>query len=647
MNALRVVPLLLLASGCATSGGAGTFVSAATLKFDATRYPDDAAVVLYRADHTELIEDGSEDSTRNLRHEVIAVLGEGGFDLAEVRVPLWQKWKLLHFSARVVQPDGTQQTFDGSQMLTDSGGKGELDGNAKFFRFPEVRVGSVLEYEWMIEAPGLWSSDDQDTLGSFPVRRYEFELTAAKPVVLETIEFNGGAPISVRTLGDGRHQLLFELNDLPPRRAADFAPHWTFTEPRWAWRAVGYKARAYSVDWLRDWKDVVDGKGRVFFVEGKLEQDLTEPLDLAGCAEVKCKTERAMALLVERTTTRGVKWNREEKLASALESGKTSVVERALLLKFLLERAGVDVWLGYGTGRLSQQTSPTFPRLAQFDHLFVHLPAQPGLDQAVTVDPSCDYCGFGQLPSRFQATPVYVFKSRPELSQVDTQGRWIRADEGDPGRSRYLASHQAELHTDGTITDAVSVRVSGSVAEEYRERQKTWTAKRLLENEQAILRRVSPLAKVARVAWSECIAAGCGWDTQVEFPREASADGQRWLVPTTVLSPLWENLFESPKRELEVHFVDQEDYEEVFELKVPDGLELADVPRPLSLKLDGFLAEVTFEKTAGGVRVRRKIAQEVGVMRKVDYPELRDAVEAFRRGRREVLVFAPKRLAAQ
>ena len=543
----------LLAAGCATTGKAD-FLSAKALEFDRSKYPDDAALVLYRSDHTELIEEGSEDYTHNARHEVIAILGEGGFDLAEVRIPLWQKWTLKHFNARVVQPDGTQQTFDGAQMLTDTGGKGDYDASAKFFRFPDVRVGSVLEYSWLVESPGLWSSDDQDTLGTFPVKRYEFELTAPKTLVLETIEFNGGSPIEVRTLGDGRHALRFELENLPPRRDADFAPHWTFTEPRWAWRAVAYKSRGFKTDWLRDWKDVVESRGKAFFVEGKLEKDLTVPLDVSGCADLKCKVDRAMALLVARTTTHGVKWNREEKLASALESGKASVVERALLLKFLLAREGVDVWLGYGTGRVSQQTSPTFPRLAQFDHLFVHLPAQRGLDQAVTVDPSCDYCAFGQLPARYLSTPVYVFKTKPELSQVDTVGRWVNAAENDPPPSRFTVTHQATLEADGTVSDAMSVRTTGTTADDYRERERTWTAKKTKQSEQAVLARVSPLAAVQSVKWSTCDAAGCGWDTRVSFAREASADGARWLVPTTVLRPLWEGFFESPKREVDVHF---------------------------------------------------------------------------------------------
>ncbi len=639
---MRTLLLLsLLASGCATLSKAD-FVSADTLKFDAKKYPEDAALVLHRVDRTELLEENNDAFTYNVRHEVIAVLGEGGFDLAEVKLPLWQRAKLVHFHARVVQPDGTEQRFDGEQMLSDSGGKGEFDSNAKFFRFPDVRVGSVLEYEWRIESPGLWNSDDQDTLGVYPVRHYEFELTASKPLVLETIEFNGGAPIALRKLADGRNQLRFELNDLPPRREADFAPHWTFTEPRWAWRVVAYRSRAYAIDWLRDWKDVVNGKGKAFFVDGKLENGLTEGLDASDCAEVKCKIDKAMKFLGRRTTTSGVKWNREENLSSALASGKTSVVERALLMKFFLAREGLDVWLGYGTGKLSQEASTTFPRLAQFDHLFVFLPAQKGVDQAITIDASCDYCEAGQLPDRFQGTPVFVFKTKPELSQVDTTGRWITAQENEAVASRLLVTHQAELHTDGTVSDDITMRATGSSALEYRERNRNWNLKRLKGHEQDWFNRVSPLAHVEKVTWNTCDAASCGWNTLVDFPGEASADGERWLVPTSVLRPMWEGLFAGSKRELDVHFADKETIEEVFELIVPANLELVDVPRALSVKLGGFETGVSYEKMPRGVRVKRKVSHEVGVVAKSDYPALRDAVESFRRGRREVLVFAPK-----
>ena len=639
MRALLAV--LVLASGCAGVKRVA-FVPDAALKFDLARYPDDAAVVLFRADNTELFVEDNGNVTRNTRHEVTAVLGEGGFDLAEVRIPLWGKGTLSAFNARVVQPDGTQQLFDGTQLLSDTSGKGERDLNAKFFRFPDVRVGSVLEYAWVTDSPFLYTSDEQDTLGPFPVKHYEFELIAARPLVIGTIEFNGGNTIAVHTLADGRHRVTFEFNDLPRRKAADFAPHWTFTEPRWAWRAVAFHVPRYATDLLRTWSDVVERRGRAFFVDGELEAGLAEPLDVTGCAEVRCKVERAMALLTDRTTTRGVRWNREEKLSSALASGQASVVERALLLKFFLAGQGLDVWLAYGTGKLALQSSRDFPRMEQFDHLFVHLPRQPGLDQAVTIDAACDSCGYGQLPEQFESTQVYVFKTRPNLGDVLTEGRWVLAAEEAAPPTEYVASHRAQLHADGTVSDQVVVKTTGRLAQEHSERRRTSSERKALESEQGVFSLVSPLASVERVQWKACTARACTWETEVSFPLEASADGPRWLVPTTVLRPLWEGKFESSTRELDVHFAEQENIEEVFELTVPEGLELVEVPRPLSVQLEGLQVEVTYKKTPRGVELKRKLAHGVGAFSKRDYPEVRGAVEAFRRGRREVLVFAPR-----
>jgi hypothetical protein len=238
---------------------------------------------------------------------------------------------------------------------------------------------------------------------------------------------------------------------------------------------------------------------------------------------------------------------------------------------------------------------------------------------------------------------VFVFKTKPELSRVDTIGRWVNVNEEDPMPSRFVVTHKAELQTNGTVNDQVTVRTSGDTAQEYRERQRTWKPGKLVESEQGVASRASPVAAVGEASWAECTESNCGWDLKLSFPHEASADGQRWLVPTTVLRPMWERSFVSSTRELDVHFGRPEQIEETYELKVPAGLELVEVPKPVTVSLEGFSAEVKFEKTATGVRVVRKTNQDVGVIAKSDYPALRNAIEAFRRGRREVLVFAPRK----
>lgn len=630
----------LAVCACATTPKPA-FVAKERLAFDAAKYPNDAALVLHRSDKTELVENGSEASTRFLRHEVVAVLGEGGFDLAEVRVPLWAKAKLLHFTARVVQPDGTEQAFDGDAMFSDASGKGERDLNAKYFRFPRVQVGSVLEYVWQLEAPGYWNADEQDTLGVFPVQHYEFELTAPKPLVLETISFNNAAPIEVRTLGDGRHQLRFELQNIATRRDADYAPHFSFTEPRWAWRVLAYHDRAYHNDWLRNWEDVVEGKGRAFFVDKKHEKGLTVTVDVSGCTDVACKVQRAVTLLAEKTTTDGVKWGRVEPLGAAFSSGSMSVTERALFLRWFLAQQGLDAWLAYGTGRYSQQTSPTFPRFEQFDHLFVHLPAQPGVARPTTIDASCASCGFGQLPERYLRTPVFVFKTEPELSQVRTTGRWVNALEDDPPPSKRELTHRVVLDAEGSLADTYTYRTSGPLSDELRQRR-AWKERKVKDAEYDAVRKRSPVANVDSVKWLDCSPASCALQDAISFAREATRDGAQWLVPMTFLSAAWDDVFESPTREQDVHFADPLLIEETADLAVPPGFQLVEVPAPVSAKVDGLSVDVRFERTATGARLKRTLRREVSVVSKGDYAQLRAVVETFQRGRRQVLVFAPK-----
>ena len=76
-------------------------------------------------------------------------------------------------------------------------------------------MGSVLEFSWSVRGEGIAFADEQEPLGPFPVRHYEFDFVATKSLKLETIEFNGGAPIRVWDVDGSRNQFHFELEPAP------------------------------------------------------------------------------------------------------------------------------------------------------------------------------------------------------------------------------------------------------------------------------------------------------------------------------------------------------------------------------------------------------------------------------------------------
>lgn len=632
----------LALAGCATTFKP-RWVDDARLAWDAAKYPDDAAVVLFRADRTQLLEDGSNAVTRRTRHEVIAVQGEGAFWLAEVKVPFRAVDTLLEFSARLVQPDGSRQEFDARGFLGTKAGRGERDANASVFRFPNVKVGSVLEYRWVIESENFWNADSQDTLGRYPVKHYEFELTASKPLVLETLASNTTTPISVRTAGNGEHSLQFTLDDLPAMASVDFAPHWTFTEPRWAWRVLGYKDRAVTYDWLREWHDVVDSQGAKLFTDEKLTEGFAAKVDVSGCADVRCKVARALVPVREATHTRGVASRRLEPLAKVWSSGAASTTERALMLKVLLEREGLETWLAYGTDFLSWQPSPTFPNFEQFNHLFVYLPAQAGLPAPLVVDAACDTCAVGQLTPRNAGQPLYVFRTTSTLGRSTTEGRWVRPEAETAPGSLFRLAHRARVGADGTLFDEVALEARGREAESSLERFER-RAHKLDDDERGAWRRANPLAALRSAKHEACarLAGRCAWRDEVEFPLQATRDGERWLVHLGFLRASRDTLFDAPDREVDVHFSwDAEAVEEVLELTAPEGTALEAVPAPVRREAGPMRAEVRVERTPGGAKVTRRLSWTLGVVRRAEYADLRAVADVFKQARRQVLVFSP------
>jgi hypothetical protein len=648
----RALPLLLavLACGCATTA-TRPWVDDALLQYDPTKYADDAAVILYRADKTTLELEGSESLTRRERHEVIAVRGEAGFWMAEVKVPYRAQDTLAGFRARLVQPDGSKQEFDAKSFLSDVSASGERQVNAAFFRFPDVRVGSILEYWWVVEGEKFWAADEQETLGEYPVKRYEFELTAAKPLVVETIEWNDAQPIDVRTFADGRHQLHFALNDLPPRQRVDFAPHFSFTEPRWAWRVLAWRDKKLSYDWLRDWSNVVEGNGRRFYTDGKLERGFDQTLDAAEVAackgEVPCLVGLAQRFVL--TDAEDVdKWDRAEPLAAAYASGKTSIVERALMMRLLLVRAGLDVWLAYGTDALSNQLAPGFPRLEQFNHLFVYLPVQKGLPSALTIDPDCQFCAPGTLTARHRDQRIYVFRTRQEVSDFATEGRWEFA-KGDPAPiSERKFTHVARVEADGTINDTITTATAGLEInrpyDDFKHREG-----KLLRREADEWNRSNGQKSIDSAHWKECkrSTGRCMWVSKLRFPSQAWKVGNTWAVHLGFLNSIHAELFDAEERKVDVHFTgDDRSVVEVLELTAPQGTRLVSVPSPQNFNAGSLRTSVEVERTPTGARVTRRLDTVIGFEPHAQYAKLREAADAFKRTRQLVLEFAPVEAAA-
>jgi len=640
-----VLVALVVSSGCATTSQLSTdWLTPDVLAHDASKYPDDAAVVLYRADRY-LLETTGGNSSERLSHVAIAVQREGGFDLAEVRVPFNARQELLVLKARVLQPDGTIKELSPRDVLVDTNGKGERDTQAKFFRFPDVRLGSVLEYLWVVRTPWILATEDQETLGAFPVKAYDFELTGSRRLVLETIEYNSTQPIDVTLLDDGRHRLRFSLRDLPPREPEQWMPHWTFTEPRWAYRVLGYKVSTLVTNnWYREWTDVVEAFARRAMVEPGTFDGFTARPDLSKCTDARCKVLTATDWLREKTSTLGVATDRELKLAEAFQSGKASNRERVMMLRKVLDEAGVDVKFAATTQLLARQTARSFPEWEQFDRLLVYVPAQPSIPRPIAIELEAEYCPAGTLSPTVAGQPAFVFTLLGGVvGDGLMQGEWVTLDAEptvQPGRRDV---HAARLEADGTLVDDHEMRVEGELSEPWQHHKLSWRTRDFERDLEARATAVSRLTRSTRARWLDCdrLEGRCGYAVTLQAPRYAVRDGAAWLVPLKVLTPLYE-VFDVRERRHEVHIGGGVGpVEETIELAAPPGFHATKVPDTVTESVPGLSVRITAERTKTGVKVSRRVVLTPGRYPKEAYPAMRDTLERFQAVRNTVLTFEP------
>jgi hypothetical protein len=637
----------LLAQGCATTSVLdSSFLPREALAYDPSKYPDDAAVVLYRADRYLLDTSGNARASDVLRHVAIAVLKEGGFDAAEVKLPYRNSQELLVLKARVIQPDGTVRDVDPRDMLSDTNGKGERDVQGRFFRFPDVRIGSILEYVSLLRYPFIVSAEDQNTLGSYPVRQYDFELTGGRPLVLEAIEYNSTRPIEVTELDDGRHRLRFSLTDLAPRPREPWAPHWTFTEPRWAFRVLGWRSGQITTTWYRNWEDVTEAFARRVYLEPEAYADFTERPDLSRCADARCRIDAVTNWVREKTSTLGVDTNRELPLAEAFKSGKASGRERAMAVRRLLEEAGVEARLAMLTEPFSRQAMRSFPEWEQLNRAVVFVPAQPpGLPRPLTIDLEAEYCAPGELPPQVKDQPAFVFWMEGGMAGGGGEGRgeWITL-EGPPCRaplSREL--HRVRVTADGTVIDVLEEWGEGERSETLQRQQRDWSARELARSGRRRSGAISPVGDATDARWLECdrLKGVCGRAVTLTAHHVAVRDGRTWLVPLTMLSSLYEHVDAETRRQELVIFPAWGVTEEVLDLEGPPGFHVGRLPDAVSASSPGLSVRIIAEKTRQGVRLSRRISFTPGLYPVSDYERMRQALETFRALRQTVLVFEP------
>lgn len=114
------------------------------------------------------------------RHRRIKILTEAGISQGTVMIPFYSKDRSENISkikAVITQPDGTSIKVEKENIFEEE--RNEYY-SVKKIAFPEVKVGSIIEYSYTLESKQIIYPDDLYFQGEIPVRYVQMEFLAPK-----------------------------------------------------------------------------------------------------------------------------------------------------------------------------------------------------------------------------------------------------------------------------------------------------------------------------------------------------------------------------------------------------------------------------------------------------------------------------------
>jgi len=638
--ALLVLPLLL--SACASWPG---WPARGPVLPPPSAYPDADAVILRAHTAWGLQYDRRRrmsGSSWYTYSESRLILTEAGVQGAVQRVPVWRHAHLDYLHARTVQPDGRAIEVDPAAILVEEHRAAGSDANEEVYivRFPEVRVGSVVEVALSIEREGLTLYRHERVTGKDPIAHCEFELTASPELGVSLKVYNAYGRVSRDDLGYAQ-RLRFSLDDVPALGREELRPHWTSTDPWWGFRLTqapqGFQLAA-------DWSGATEQIARRLYdlADARTLKLPHPPEDCDGPCRVRWAVQATHAL---------TEWVGDAEtfaprpIDKIVDSGLASDDEKALVLYHLLRVADLESQFAFVPPGINGPDRE-FPMPSLLHHAVVLVPAQRGLPGATWIDPGCESCAPGVLPEELLgASAVLVKRSGWAVFTGAAQASFVTIAGSPAAPSSVHRHYQVTVDAAGDADVVMTEDRTGRLLASARSAARARTA---AEWEREATREVGARAPTGQlVAQSPASlerATGRGhWEIRFRVPGYATVNDARLVLPLTLLRSSLDGLFVEQRRRRPIFIASDDQVEETMRVRVPPALRLATAPPRYQAASPRIQSEFKVVEEDDGVSVTRSITRRRGQSPPEAYPAIRQAVRGFAGGRDEVLVFERRR----
>lgn len=504
----------------------------------------------------------------------------------------------------------------------------QLDKTDKLIKFsvPQVRVGTVIEYEYHLESDFFYELRDWYAQKDIPVVYTKYTLSIPEWLSFH-IEESGMSHLEKKeddgsiTIGNepvATKVQTFIGRNLPSLKDDDYV-----------WRAEDYGCKvthelqgiyipgAVYKSYTSQWSDIDEmlAKDDEFGGRIKRSSPLKDEMVAAGIpqiADAKERVEATWKLLHQR-----VRWNGgyafwAKSGSKLLKDGTGSNADINFLFINMLHDAGIEA-------------SPIALRLRDRGRLPITHASMKYLSTFVVGitlnDSTMVYFDSSAEDGYLNVLPARLSVDRARLIKKGKSGEWINLQRVAQATERTLI--QATLDGDGKISGTMSRALTEEAAASLRKRWRTAkdstdVIHQIQENNSM---EITGYQLQGRHDFSPNLRE------TITFTTQCSSTGDIIYLNPLVIAPINKNPFTAETRNLPVELPYKQRETINVALTLPDGWQVEEMPKPIVLKFDGITASIMFRQSGNQLSTVYKLDIQQTFFTSQQYPDLKAFME--------------------
>jgi hypothetical protein len=590
--------------------------------------PDAAAVYLFR-------QETSDDKLHiHTLYARIKILTEKGKDYADVEIPAYEgrTFSIRDVQGRTIHSDGTVIPFTGKPVEKLLLKQGDRRIMTKVFSLPDVQVGSIIEYRYVLGYDDKLASSPQWLIQQplyvhkahyhFVPTQHELISNSEHGNVVNALLYSANLPpgVQIRSGVDG-YDLVIE--NVPSLQEEEFMPPMESLAYRVMFYYSGYQSSAEF--WQREgrrWSKDVD---RFAEPSGKLQAAVQQLVAPGDTQEQKLRKIYTAVMQLENTSfTR--QHSAEENKALGLrvktasdiwEQKRGSEDELTRLFIAMVRASGMKAYDMIVTNRNRGILIPSYMEWDQLDDEIAIVPVN---GQDMYFDPGQRYCEYGKLHWKHTSTMG--------VRQVEGGGTMTAGSiDTNYKDTQIIRIAQLTLDNSGKLQGTIRITYSGNEALRWRQsalRTDDEEIKRNFENE---LQRGMPAGVVVKT--NHFIGLSDPDHVLMAIVDVSgsigTATGKRVFLPGTFFEAGSKPLFVHASRENPVDLRFPYTAQDSFTLTLPQGFAVESVPKDAEFPLPQFADYVAKYKSSATTYSYGRLMIMANVLyRKDEYSQLKD-----------------------